>query len=379
MKTDPAGGYFCPDAVKHVVTSPEEAQARYNEGCGMRATASTNMNSESSRSHALLILQVAWVEKKGKSFAALNLVDLAGSEGMKKTGATGANMKEGIKINLSLTKLAFVVKCLAEGAKHIPFRESKLTMMLQKGLAGKSLLHIILALSNSKLQVQEGTACLRFGQSCLSMTVNASANAMEKEQQEMRSVIKEQIQEINTLQDENEQLRRELEEEKARKASVAADDIPDFLIAQHIALNKDALMDDLKEADEEIVALRQALEEKGEEMAALEATSIEEQLAGMTDGLAGMDGQQAAEIMEQKRNAIMKERMQVKAKLQQEKLAFEKELDQVRDATPTRRASCALAPHLAPPDNPPSTPSTPSTPHPRLPSPVPSPQMLEIQ
>ena len=170
----------------------------------MRATASTNMNSESSRSHALLILQVAWVEKKGKSFASLNLVDLAGSEGMKKTGATGANMKEGIKINLSLTKLAFVVKCLAEGAKHIPFRESKLTMMLQKGLAGKSLLHIILALSNSKLQVQEGTACLRFGQSCLSMTVNASANAMEKEQQEMRSVIKEQIQEINTLQDENE-------------------------------------------------------------------------------------------------------------------------------------------------------------------------------
>ena len=220
--------------------------------------------------------------------------------------------------------------------------------------------------------MQEGTACLRFGQSCLSMTVNASANAMEKEQQEMRSVIKEQIQEINTLQDENEQLRRELEEEKARKASVAADDIPDFLIAQHIALNKDALMDDLKEADEEIVALRQALEEKGEEMAALEATSIEEQLAGMTDGLAGMDGQQAAEIMEQKRNAIMKERMQVKAKLQQEKLAFEKELDQVRDATPTRRASCALAPHLAPPDNPPSTPSTPSTltpPPPPLPLP----------
>ena len=55
LKTDPAGGYFCPDAVKHVVTSPEEAQARYNEGCGMRATASTNMNSESSRSHAVVL------------------------------------------------------------------------------------------------------------------------------------------------------------------------------------------------------------------------------------------------------------------------------------------------------------------------------------
>ena len=156
VKTDPAGGYFCPDAVKHVVTSPEEAQARYNEGCGMRATASTTMNSESSRSHALLILQVAWVEKKGKSFASLNLVDLAGSEGMKKTGATGANAKEGIKINLSLTKLALVVKCLAEGASHSPFRESKLTMMLQKGLGGSNMLHIILALSNSREQINEG-------------------------------------------------------------------------------------------------------------------------------------------------------------------------------------------------------------------------------
>ena len=84
------------------------------------------------RSHALLQLSVSWVETKGKSFGILNLVDLAGSDGMKKTGATGQNAKEGIKINLSLTKLAFVVKCLAEGSSHIPFRESKLTMMLAK-------------------------------------------------------------------------------------------------------------------------------------------------------------------------------------------------------------------------------------------------------
>ena len=68
------------------------------------------MNEASSRSHALLQLQVKWTDKKGKSFGVLNMVDLAGSEGMKKTGNTGQNAKEGIKINLSLTKLAFVVK-----------------------------------------------------------------------------------------------------------------------------------------------------------------------------------------------------------------------------------------------------------------------------
>ena len=164
VKADPSGGYQCPEANQIKVTSEEQGLKEYNKGCEQRATASTNMNAVSSRSHALLILRVAWAEQKGKRSAQLNLVDLAGSEGMKKTGATGAAAKEGIKINLSLTKLAFVVKCLAENSKHIPFRESKLTMMLAKGLGGNNLLHIILALSNAAEHVVESTACLRFGQ-----------------------------------------------------------------------------------------------------------------------------------------------------------------------------------------------------------------------
>ena len=180
----------------------------------MRATASTKMNEASSRSHALLQISVNWTEQKGKSFGVLNLVDLAGSEGLKKSGAEGQNAKEGIKINMSLCKLALTVKCLAEGATHIPFRESKLTMMLAKGLGGSNMLHIILALSNSREQVAEGTACLRFGQSCLSMSVNPSANKLEKEQAEMRAVIAEQLQEIADLQSENENLKLELERAK---------------------------------------------------------------------------------------------------------------------------------------------------------------------
>ena len=199
VTVDPTGGYQTKNAVKHLVKSSEEALMTYIAGCKQRAVASTKMNAESSRSHALLIVKVMWQAGKSKTFAMLNLVDLAGSEGMKKTGATGANAREGIKINLSLTKLALTVKCLAEGAKHVPFRESKLTMMLQKGLSGQSMLHIILALSNSTLQVAESTACLRFGQSCLSMTVNPNANAVEKEQAEMKAMISEQMKEINDL------------------------------------------------------------------------------------------------------------------------------------------------------------------------------------
>jgi len=165
---------------------------------------------------------VTWSQEKTKTFASLNLVDLAGSEGMKKTGATGKALKEGIKINLSLTKLALVVKCLAEGSQHVPFRESKLTMMLQKGLGGNNMLHIILALSNSAEHVSESTACLRFGQSCLSMTVDAKANAVEKEQAEMKAVIQEQMKEITDLASENEELKRLFEEMKAKSVRAAS-------------------------------------------------------------------------------------------------------------------------------------------------------------
>ena len=180
--------------------------------------------------------------------------------------------------------LAHVVRCLAEGASHIPYRDSKLTMMLNKGLGGGSLLHIILALSNSAeqagskppvarrggrvgrgqravsvgrlrlRQVNEGTACLRFGQSCLSMTVNPNANKLEKEQAEMRAVIKEQMQEISELQSENEELKRALEEAERAKESAVPDD---FLIAKHIEVNKEALSEDLKEASEQIVKFHQ--------------------------------------------------------------------------------------------------------------------------
>eukprot|EP00965_Chrysotila_dentata_P087943 2903375-Pleurochrysis_carterae.AAC.1 len=85
------------------------------------------------------------------------------------------------------------------------------------------------------------------------MTINPNANAVEKEQAEMRAVIQEQLTEIADLQSENEKLKRELDERKTKETEV-----PDFLIAKHIALNKDALSEDLKEADEQINELKRA-------------------------------------------------------------------------------------------------------------------------
>jgi len=326
VSMDPTGGYQCKDAVRHVCKDAKDAQHAYDMGCSMRATASTKMNEASSRSHALLQLSVAWTEQKGKSFAQLNLVDLAGSEGLKKTGAQGQNAKEGIKINLSLGKLALTVKCLAEGATHIPFRESKLTMMLAKGLGGNNMLHIILALSNSREQVNEGTACLRFGQSCLSMTVNPNANKLEKEQAEMRAVIKEQMQEISDLQSENEQLKEQLEQAEKR-ASIGAAEVPSFLIAKHIEINKEALSDDLKEAADEIEFLKQQLEDKQKQRQELEAdkSAIEDISEAQ---LAGMSAQERAEFIEARRRARALERIKAVAENEQAQKAIEAEIAQ---------------------------------------------------
>lgn len=99
-----------------------------------RSTGSTLMNSDSSRSHSIFTIALEMLSnqcggiKRGK----LNLVDLAGSERQAKTGATGDRLKEATKINLSLMALGNVISALVDGkSKHIPYRDSKLTRLLQ--------------------------------------------------------------------------------------------------------------------------------------------------------------------------------------------------------------------------------------------------------
>ena len=100
----------------------------------MRAT---RMNEYSSRSHTIFMVEISQrfsngAEKKGK----LNLIDLAGSEKVSKSGASGESLEEAKKINLSLSALGNVIHSLTSGADHIPYRDSKLTRILQESLGG---------------------------------------------------------------------------------------------------------------------------------------------------------------------------------------------------------------------------------------------------
>eukprot|EP01035_Chromulina_nebulosa_P003106 gene3106-4242_t len=140
LKEDAQKGIFVKNLTDVVVETKEDLEAMLDKGLGNRTVASTLMNSESSRSHSIFTIIIEMTSKdkdSGKEMlraGKLNLVDLAGSERQKKTGAKDATLKEGIKINLSLSALGNVISALSEGGKHIPYRDSKLTRLLQDSL-----------------------------------------------------------------------------------------------------------------------------------------------------------------------------------------------------------------------------------------------------
>ncbi|ERL92537.1 hypothetical protein D910_09850 [Dendroctonus ponderosae] len=126
-------------ATERFVSSPEEVFESIEEGKSNRHIAVTNMNEHSSRSHSVFLINVKQenLENQKKLSGKLYLVDLAGSEKVSKTGAEGTVLDEAKNINKSLSALGNVISALADGNKtHIPYRDSKLTRILQESLGG---------------------------------------------------------------------------------------------------------------------------------------------------------------------------------------------------------------------------------------------------
>jgi kinesin family protein 5 len=148
------------------VSSIQEVYEVMRIGDGSRKKASTNMNEESSRSHSIFVIMIqqkdtlSGTSKIGK----LYLVDLAGSEKVGKTGATGQTLEEAKKINRSLTALGMVIHALTDGkSSHIPYRDSKLTRILQESLGGNSKTTLVINCSPSSFNDAETISTLRFG------------------------------------------------------------------------------------------------------------------------------------------------------------------------------------------------------------------------
>lgn len=136
-----------------------------DESAKNRATATTEMNDQSSRSHSIVTIKTTCAMKgsdTGTYLGKIHLIDLAGSENVGKSGVTGQGMKEAQNINKSLSSLGDVIQSLVAKNPHVPYRNSKLTMMLKDSLGGDSKTLMIVCISPAQFNVTETQSSLNF-------------------------------------------------------------------------------------------------------------------------------------------------------------------------------------------------------------------------
>ncbi|XP_027354543.1 kinesin-like protein KIN-4C isoform X2 [Abrus precatorius] len=194
------GGITLAGVTEAEVKTKEEMASYLSSGSMSRATGSTNMNSQSSRSHA--IFTITMDQKKGDDIlcAKLHLVDLAGSERVKRTGADGLRLKEGIHINKGLLALGNVISALGDEKKrkeggHVPYRDSKLTRLLQDSLGGNSKTVMIACVSPADTNAEETLNTLKYANRARNIQNKATINRdpVAAQMQTMRNQI-EQLQ-----------------------------------------------------------------------------------------------------------------------------------------------------------------------------------------
>ncbi|XP_007978386.3 kinesin-like protein KIF17 isoform X5 [Chlorocebus sabaeus] len=168
LKEHPEKGVYVKGLSMHTVHSVAQCEHIMETGWKNRSVGYTLMNKDSSRSHSIftISIEMSAVDERGKDHlraGKLNLVDLAGSERQSKTGATGERLKEATKINLSLSALGNVISALVDGrCKHIPYRDSKLTRLLQDSLGGNTKTLMVACLSPADNNYDETLSTLRY-------------------------------------------------------------------------------------------------------------------------------------------------------------------------------------------------------------------------
>jgi hypothetical protein len=175
IRLDPKKGFFVQGLTKNTVGDYATIETLMEAGTKARTVAATNMNATSSRAHTIFQLTLTQTKvdaaagKATDKTSMINLIDLAGSERADSTGATGARLKEGSAINLSLTALGNVISALAYNSdpsnkkeKKVPYRDSALTMLLQNSLGGNAKTIMIAAISPADVNHDETLSTLRY-------------------------------------------------------------------------------------------------------------------------------------------------------------------------------------------------------------------------
>ncbi|KAK8364276.1 hypothetical protein V6Z12_A03G219300 [Gossypium hirsutum] len=184
LREDVKKGVYVENLTEFEVQTVSDILKLLSQGSLNRKVAATNMNRESSRSHSVFtcVIESRWEKDSTTNlrFARLNLVDLAGSERQKTSGAEGERLKEAASINKSLSTLGHVIMILVDVAngkqRHVPYRDSKLTFLLQDSLGGNSKTMIIANVSPSICCAIETLNTLKFAQRAKLIQNNAVVN-----------------------------------------------------------------------------------------------------------------------------------------------------------------------------------------------------------
>lgn len=185
-------GVYVKGLSDYYVGSAAEVYEIMRQGGQARVVTATNMNAESSRSHSIFLITINQrnTESGTSKTGNLYLVDLAGSEKVGKTGASGTTLEEAKKINKSLSALGMVINALTDGkSSHVPYRDSKLTRILQESLGGNSRTTLIINCSPSSYNEAETLSTLRFGMRAKSIKNTARVNA-ELSPAELKGLLK---------------------------------------------------------------------------------------------------------------------------------------------------------------------------------------------
>jgi len=163
IKRDKLGNIYVEGLTKEPVTTLLDVLKLLKRGNDSRKTAATDLNEHSSRSHMVLSVEVTCgIEGEEPTIGTLFLVDLAGSERVRKSAVVGENLKEATHINKSLSALGNVMESLDRKASHVPYRDSKLTYLLQDSLGGNSRTMMVVTVCPTNITFDETQHALQF-------------------------------------------------------------------------------------------------------------------------------------------------------------------------------------------------------------------------
>ncbi|CAL5095875.1 unnamed protein product [Urochloa decumbens] len=195
--TSQPNGLVVPDASLHPVKSTSDVLDLMEIGQANRAVGSTALNERSSRSHSILTVHVRGLDLKNGSTSrgCLHLIDLAGSERVEKSEVTGDRLKEAQYINKSLSALGDVIFALSQKSAHVPYRNSKLTQVLQSSLGGQAKTLMFVQINPDVESYSETISTLKFAERVSGVELGAARSNKEGKD------IKELLEQVASLKD----------------------------------------------------------------------------------------------------------------------------------------------------------------------------------